>query len=356
MPEPTLEREDLRRTRRNFILALLGSLGAISFLMFRPFLSYVILGAILTYVFWPAQLALTKVVRRPGLAAGLLLALVFTIVLAPLAYIAFELTRTARAVMADGSAGGLLAGVDVALANLARLIGLPPPAEGASSALLTDVTLRVQDYLRTHIPDLLSVTVEILLGLLVMGFVLYYGLVEGASIVRYVSSVSPLTEDQNTHLFAEVRKTVDAVLYGQLVLSFAAGALGAFGYAVFGVPHPVFWGFVTFIFALLPVLGAPMVYVPATLWLLSTGSTGAAIGLLLFSFIFLNVLEHFIRPRLVGERAQMHPFLVLVGAIGGLAVFGFVGFIVGPIVLSLLVAVLNFWRKDYLPSYEAGQA
>jgi len=352
----TLERAELRKTRRNFVLALLGALGVISFLMFRPFLTYVILGGVFVYVLWPAQLALTRVVRRPGAAAGILLVIVFTIVLAPLAFISFELARTVSSVLSEESPEGVLATIDESIARLATAFGLDPPPNGTSATALAGALAQTQAWLSGHLPDLLTVAALILLGFLVMAFVIFYGLIEGESIVQYVKSVMPLTEKQSKDLFEELRRTLDAVLYGQLVLSFAAGALGAVGYALFGIPQPIFWGFVTFVFALLPVVGAPVVYVPAALWLVSEGRSTEGIALLVYGFVFLNMIEHILRPRLVGEKAQMHPFLVLVGAIGGLEVFGFVGFIVGPIVLSLLVAVLNFWRKDYLPSYEAGKA
>ncbi|MCA1820154.1 MAG: AI-2E family transporter, partial [Halobacteriales archaeon] len=127
------------------------------------------------------------------------------------------------------------------------------------------------------------------------------------------------------------------------------GVLGGIGFLVLGVPNAVLWGAVMAILALLPVLGTFMVWVPAAIYLFIQGHVWQGIAMLIWgTFVVMIFMDNVVRPRLIGNRADIHPMFVLVGVLGGAAVFGFVGLFLGPLLVGVTIAVLKVYEADYL--------
>jgi predicted PurR-regulated permease PerM len=148
-------------------------------------------------------------------------------------------------------------------------------------------------------------------------------------------------------LFYELRTITQAVLYGQVMTALIQGGLGALGLLIFGVPNWLFWGAIMMLTAFIPLLGTPIVWGPAALSLILGGATARGIGLLIYSGALVMNIDNFLRPRLMSGRTKVHPVLILIGVLGGLQVFGFVGLLVGPLVLALLVAFVRFYEEAY---------
>jgi predicted PurR-regulated permease PerM len=125
---------------------------------------------------------------------------------------------------------------------------------------------------------------------------------------------------------------------------------------VFGVSNWLFWGAIMIIMAFLPVLGTPVVWVPAAVGLILDGETARGIGLLIFGSTVVMNIDNFLRPRLMSGRTKVHPVLILIGVLGGLKIFGFVGMLVGPLILALLVAFIKFWEQAYMQPKVVGPA
>lgn len=345
--------ETLERTRRNFILALMAGLGVLSFFIFEPFFSYAILGLLLAYLVAPVQARFERWTRLPRISAFFVMILVAAVVVVPLAWMAAGVAEAVSDFARSLRADAVEATLDSIVASLYALAGRPPPATaGTGRELLLALVPRAQSYFAGLIPELIAGVAHFAVGLVVLAFVFFYALVQRKALVAWLESLSPLDRRLNRELKSEISRTLDAVFFGHLTISLLHGVATGVGLAVFGVPHAAFWGAVCVVLALLPLLGTPLVWVPAALWLYATGHPGAALGLTIWNVVLVGV-EHFIRPVIVGLKADIHPVIVIVGVLGGLALFGFVGFVVGPLVLSLLVAVLNFWRQDFLPAYEA---
>jgi len=125
---------------------------------------------------------------------------------------------------------------------------------------------------------------------------------------------------------------------------------------VFGVSNWLFWGAIMIVMAFLPVLGTPVVWVPAAVGLILDGETARGIGLLIFGSTVVMNIDNFLRPRLMSGRTKVHPVLILIGVLGGLKIFGFVGMLVGPLILALLVALIKFWEQAYMQPKVVGPA
>jgi len=197
-------------------------------------------------------------------------------------------------------------------------------------------------------PNILGSISELLLGLFIMFFVMFYGFREGQGFITYLKELLPLETGLKDSLFHQMRTVTQAVLYGQVLTAVIQGALGGLGLLVCGVPNALFWGAIMMITAFLPLLGTPLIWVPAGVGLIMDGSMTRGILLLIYGATIVMNIDNFLRPRLVSGRSNVHPVLILIGVLGGLRVFGFVGMLVGPLVMAILVALIKFYEQNYM--------
>lgn len=330
-----------------FVVALLLLLGVLSFRVFLPLLTPILLGLLLAYLVHPLHRRLARGLRdRPRIAAALLLLLIVAVVVVPASFGIVRVARELSGVSPESAA----AQVDAALAPVARALGYPENGTYGRDAVAAAGPI-VRDWLATHAGDIVSLAASIFIGVFMLVFVFYFALVDGGRFVDWLGGTMPMPRAQFEALVANVRSTLDAVFLGQLVSALSQGVLATIGFAIFGVPLFFVWGALTVVVAVLPFVGAFAVWIPVVLWMLAVGKTMPALGLAVYCLVLVANVDNVVQPVLVGRRARVHPVLVLVGVLGGVSAFGLVGFIVGPLVLSLLVAVLNFWREDYLPAF-----
>ncbi len=343
------------RANRGFILGLLLVLGVLSFLIFAPFGSYIIMGLFLAYAVHPVyQWLEERLGDRPRVSAFLMLVLVFVIIIGPLVYVAFALVGDLTNIVRNYTPAEIRAFFELVVAESYSLVGREPPDPGFASEVLTRIVPTIQAYLTARLSTIFTLFTRLLVGLFLMAFVIFYALVDGRALLEYVRGTIPLSATQTDHLFKRIGDTVDAAFLGQIVVSIAQGTVGAIGFIIFGLPNPIFWGFVMIVLSIIPVVGAFLVWMPAGVVLMILGNTFGGVGILLWGLLPVSLIDNFLRPYLVGSRAEMHPVLVLVGVLGGLLVFGFIGFIIGPLILSLFVAVLNFWREENMATSLGG--
>lgn len=337
-----------RRLSPWFLFAILVLLGVMAFRVVGVFLSYVLFGLFLAYLTFPIYAWLRARLRRPPFAASVMLVLLTVAVFVPLGFVLAALLRQVQDLLASLSAADPQALLDTIAQRINLALGLPAEAgSDPGSNLVNDVYDSIQDALVAWLRDMPQLLAESILGLLLMAYVLYYTYVDGERALAAIRDILPLDAEQRETLFREVGHVIRGVMYGTILLSAIQAILAAIGFAIFGVPSIALWSVLIFVLALLPIVGAPFVWVPWGLYLIYIGEAFRGIGLLIYCAILVNGVEHLIRPKLIGRTANIHPLLVLLGVVGGLAIFGFVGFIVGPLVLSVFVTVLNLYRKEF---------
>jgi len=197
-------------------------------------------------------------------------------------------------------------------------------------------------------PNILGSISEFLLGMFIMFFVMFYGFREGHGFMAYLKDLLPLEAELKDSLFYELKTVTQAVLYGQVLTAVIQGGLGTLGLLVFGVKNWLFWGALMIITALLPVLGTPLIWVPAAVGLILDGETTRGVALLVYGATIVMNIDNFLKPKLVSGRTKVHPVLILIGVLGGLSVFGFIGMLVGPLILAMLVALIKFYEQHYM--------
>lgn len=176
-------------------------------------------------------------------------------------------------------------------------------------------------------------------------FTLFYLLRDEAVISKAVINALPLDSKQSMAVYKRCRDVIKASVNGTMVIAAIQGTLGALAFWVLGIPSALLWGFVMFVMAMIPAIGAPAVWLPAVVFLLATGAWGKAIGLALWGGLIIGSLDNLLRPRLVGQRAGFHDLIIFFSVIGGLQVFGILGLFVGPVVVAIALAIVEVFKQ-----------
>lgn len=183
--------------------------------------------------------------------------------------------------------------------------------------------------------------------LVIMIFTLFYFLIDGPRILERIRYLIPLKMEYQQMAISSFTLISKAIIKGTLIIGLVVGSLSAITLLIFGVSTWLFWGFVIVIFSIIPMLGPSLIMVPAALIKILTGDLWQGIGILLVTYIVLINVDNVIRPRIVGSSARMHDLLVFFSTLGGLSVFGIMGFIIGPIIAALFLTVLKIYNEEF---------
>ena len=144
-----------------------------------------------------------------------------------------------------------------------------------------------------------------------------------------------------------------AIVYGSIVVALIQGTLGGIGFWIVGIPSPILWGILMSLFALIPMVGTGIIWVPASLGMAAYGYLSGdtvmvwkAIGLFIYGVFVIAGIDNVLKPKIIGERAHVHPVIILLGVLGGLKFFGIVGFAVGPLILAIFITFLEIYEYE----------
>ncbi|MFZ4769577.1 MAG: AI-2E family transporter [Ferruginibacter sp.] len=205
------------------------------------------------------------------------------------------------------------------------------------------ISLKISSY----IPKILNSTANIATNLLMMFFLLYYLLVNGKEIERYLNKIIPLKRHNVEQLASETKLMIRANALGIPIICVVQGVFATLGYWIFGVQDWALWGFLTGVFAFFPLVGTMIVWVPIVLYMLSSGSTWPALGLGLYSLIVTGNVDYITRLGLLKKMGNVHPIITVLGVIVGLNLFGFMGLIFGPLLVSYFIILVKIYLNEF---------
>lgn len=321
-----------------FLFVLL--LGYLSFRILSPFLSFIIFGLLLAFVVHPVYAVLVRRMR-PTFAALLVLCITLLVIIIPSIFILTDLVSQAN------SAYAFVREQSSSFNQTGFMIAINEFFETDVGNILSSMFSHVKSVVSSSIPRILSRTGSTLLGVLLMFLVMYYALKEGLLWYKRASALLPVRRSHRRRLDDELYRMTKALFYGQILTSALTGVVCGVIFLLFGVKSPVFWGFMMAVFAFLPFLGTPLIYVPAGLLMIMNDAWFAGISIIVLCTAVVFFFDYIFRPRIVNRGASIHPLTIIIGAIGGAIVFGFAGFLLGPLVLNLLMLLLRFESATY---------
>ncbi len=217
---------------------------------------------------------------------------------------------------------------------------------------LSNLTRTMNRLVQSTVAGLTTAIVDFVIFLMVLFFLLR----DGKRLGQELREISPLTAIQESQVVEHLAQTVRGMLLAMVVVPVSQGVIAYGGFLIFGVPVPLLWGVIVILAALVPVLGSPLGWVPAVLYLFATAATWQWVGMLLYGFFVISLSDNIIKPIVLHDAAKIHPLLGFFAIFGGLLSFGPLGFLVGPVILSLVLSGLRIYRLDVLRQMPATEA
>lgn len=345
-----------------FFLALLIITVYLSWLIAKPFIGAILSSFVLAYIFYPVYNWLQKKIRSKTVSSLIVSIILILLLFLPIFFFADTIVEDARVgylVLRQKLSSGNVFGVACPDADGALCRIMDPVnqllADPQTNVYLQEAISKGTTFVLTQITGFLLSLPRIMMQLAVTFFLLFYLFIDGEKLIQIGKKLIPLSVRHQTHILKRLQETTFAVVYGSLIVALIQGALGGFGFWLFGVSSPVIWGIVMAIFALVPFIGTAVIWLPASLFLIIVGAAegnsamiGNGIGLLLWGALIVGTIDNFLKPKIIGARAGIHPALILIGALGGLALIGFIGFIIGPLILAMLKTLLDIYEREGL--------
>lgn len=334
----------MTREKAFFVITICAAfLGA--FFLVYPYLQYLAFALLLTYMLHPLRRGIQRRIRNRSLVSLLMILLILVAIIIPVIYITsklvVEIRTTVSIVTVSPNRHIYLEKIEAVIQRLTR--------EPASLSVYKDRLIKqLEDFLVRATPDFLGSLSEWLVGFFIMLFVMFYLFQAGADSFERGRALIPLAPNLKDKLIEEVKNVTWAVVYGQVMTALVQGFLGGLGFLIFGVSSPVLWGFIMIFLSFLPLVGTPIIWGPAGIFLILSGATFRGIGLLVWGVVLVMNVDNFLKPRLISGKSNIHPIVVLLGVLGGLRLFGFVGLVAGPLILALLIALIRFYEEEYL--------
>ena len=338
------------------ILALL--LLYASFLIVWPFITAVLIGAILVILTFPTfRRVRARLGGRANPAAVVMLLGVTVLIVVPALLLSIMLVQQANVVierLQSGEARQMLQRIDLTerLVWIKRIAPNFDPQTVSPDRLLLPAIRQIPGWVARHGGALLGGLAGVVIGFFLALLASYYFYVNGETIVDELTELSPLPNQYDREFARKFRDVVDATFRGQIMTALAQGLTTGIGLAIAGVPGAAFWGAVAALLSLLPMVGAAVIWVPAAIYLYIGASMGdrpywQPIFLTIWGVGPVSLIDNLVRPWAMRGKAQLPAIPLLFAVLGGLQAFGFVGLVIGPLVFSLLMTILDIYKRAF---------
>lgn len=327
---------------RYFFYGLLFVTFGFAFLIFRPFWIVLVLGASFSIILYPVYTWLNKR-RFPNWLASLTTLFFFIVVLCiPLLLIGYVVFNESQSLYnaISSSENGI-----PFISSIGNKINQILP-----TGISFDINEKVSNFvsfLTNNIASIFSATVSLLFTFLLLLLTIFYFLKDGERWKKTLIRLSPISDNNDEKILDKLTQTINAVIKGYLLIAFVQGTLMGVGLAIFKVPNAAIWGVLAGIASIIPPLGTALVSVPAVIFLFATGQTGASLGLLIWAVIVVGAGDNLLNPYIVGHKINVPPFLILFSVLGGIALLGPVGILIGPLTVSLLYTLVEIYRDEF---------
>jgi predicted PurR-regulated permease PerM len=330
---------DQNRIRQFFFILIILMLGIVLFLELQSFLPAV-LGAITLYVLlrrWMFYLTEKKKWRK-GWTAILLMFFSFIVILLPVGLLVNMLSS--KVSYAIQHSDELVQALKKVVANIETRFDV---------ALASDENInKLGGTIAQSLPKVLGATFNTLTTIFFMYFILYFMLVNGHKMEKALFEYIPLRDENVNKISKEVNTMVVSNAIGIPLVAFAQGVVGLIGYLIIGVKEPFFWFGVTCIAGMIPVIGAALAYIPLAIIFFANGQSWQGIAMAIYGFGVIGTVDNVLRFSLLKRLGNVHPLTTVFGVIIGLNLFGFIGLIFGPLLISLFMLLLKIYSSEFI--------
>ena len=352
-------------TNRFFFTMFLGSFVAIIYL-FWAFVNDMILALLIAGLSYPMNRALRqRLGGRRALSAGLVTAMIVIIIAVPTSFLVTSLSVEAasafdagRSLVTGEKVKDFLFGDSAAagyLRQAANLAGVDFTPDSVRTAVASTAT-SIAGFIYIQMNTILSNIVSGAFHFAIIVVFVFYLLLDGRRFKRFIFQLSPLPDEEEELLARKFSDVGKATLFGNGIGSVAQGVLGGVAMWAVDLPSPVLWGTIMAIFAFLPVVGISFVVIPATLYLLIDGQIVMGIAFFLFCGTQALIMENVVKTRLIGNHMKMHNLVIFLAIIGGIATFGVIGILYGPLIVVWFLTMCDLYQRHYILRFHSDES
>ncbi|MFH1399741.1 MAG: AI-2E family transporter [Candidatus Woesearchaeota archaeon] len=347
-----------KRSARYFFLPVLAVFLLLSAVVLLPFATPILSGVILSVLVYPLYRFVNFRIKNPDVSALLVTVVIVLLICIPMLLVAQQIGYQAKVIY---------------VLTRKRIVG----AELFNCAGKTDLLCRagnywtslnsnpefvfqrdklfkyVEDYIWNKTPNLLFAIPGFILNIFVMVLVLFVGLKHGRAFARRLTMLMPVKQGHKRRILKRLKDVFGAIVNGQVVVGLVQGFVGLLGLYAFGIASPLVLGLVMTFAAFIPFLGAAFVWVPIALLEIfdamarnDPNGITQGVGFFFYGFFVISMIDNVIKPKIMADKAKVSPIIVFIGLLGGIAVFGFVGIVLGPLILSLTLTLIQIYEEE----------
>ncbi len=323
---------------------ILIALLVLSFFLLKPILISVIFGVVLAFIFSPVYCWLYKKTKSKNFSAALICIVLILIIVIPLWFLTPIIIKQSIRIYMDSQK------IDFTI-FLKKIFPSYFASEEFSAEVgsaLHSFVIKMTNSLMNSLGDLITNFATLMMQFLVAIFIFFFAMRDKDALISYIRSLLPFSKSVEDKLFESSKSITFSVIYGQVVVGILQGVIAGIGFFIFGVPNSLVLTLIACVAGILPFLGPFIVWVPVVVYLFVVGDDFSGFGVMIFGVIA-STLDNFLRPMIISRRTHIHSSIILVGMVGGLFMFGVIGFILGPLILSYLLIILEIYRGNKSP-------
>jgi len=339
-----------------FLIFLISSL-LLLLKLFWTYISAIVLALLIGSVFYPLYDRIKKAFRnRESLAALCVTLLLLAILVVPVGWFvgtlsneAFEFYKRSSSEVSVKRIQDIIEHDPVwaeRFKKIGKMTGVtitPDTVKELADTIGKEVGLFLYSQIRSMASNMLSFLIHFFL----MMMTIFYLFKDGGRLKAYLIELMPVPRKQLEKVADKFQEMGRALIVGNGLSGIIQGIFGGFGFYFFGLGSPFLWGTVITFMAFLPIVGATAVFIPATVILLLQGNTGLALGYLIYNVTYSSIMEYLVKPRMIGQGMQMNALLVFIGILGGMKLFGILGIIYGPLIITTFLTLAEIYRLEY---------
>jgi predicted PurR-regulated permease PerM len=341
---------EMQKVRKNIFLAILIT-GTIAFLwLLKPFAYPIFWAAVIAGIFGPLYKRVNRTLRHPNLSTTIMLIVTIFVIILPLAVIASVLLAQAIDMYSALKDTEDIQRKAQGIINLLK--GNPylqklDLDEKALTETFYNISGSISKYIVGYLTDLTQNTLLLIINFIVMLYCLFFFIRDGDRLLRGSLYILELKDEIGNRLYERFTSTARATLKGTLIIGLIQGTMGGILFWAVGIQSAIVWGVIMILAAMIPGIGCAIIWAPAALIMIATGHVWEGIAILAVGSLVISSIDNVLRPLLVGKDTQMHPLLIFLSTIGGIAVFGVSGFVIGPIITALMSTLWEIYEKHY---------
>ena len=327
-----------------FFLSLIASSAVLLFFIFEPYLAVIFVALIFAIVFLPIKIFLQKNLNiKNAMSSFVTVLIILIVILVPLFILGIILFQEATDIIVGlPESGVIIQYSESKLLLLENYINSIAPDAQINLSLQTYVE-GTAGWIVDNFSSVFSGIAKGAIDIFLMVTALFFLLKDGEKIKKIILEWSPLGDSFDKGILNKMAIAINSVVKGTLLVAVAQGALAGIGFVIFGVSSPVLWGFATMLASLIPGFGTAIIIIPMVIYLYFTSGFLWAAGLLVWGLVVVGLVDNLLRPILIERDVKIHPLLILLSIFGGLNLFGLIGLLVGPIVLSFVSALIEVY-------------